>query len=93
MKRRKVPIRMCVSCREMKPKKELVRVVRSPEGEISIDDERGKKPGRGAYICRDSNCIEKAKKSKILERTLNQTIQDEIYEILIHEMNEGESNQ
>lgn len=92
MKRRKVPIRMCVSCREMKPKKELVRVVRSPEGEISIDDERGKKPGRGAYICRNSTCIEKAKKNKILERTLNQKIEDEIYDMLIHEMNEGENN-
>jgi len=92
LKRRKVPIRMCVSCREMKPKKELVRVVRSPEGEISIDDERGKKPGRGAYICRNSTCIEKAKKNKILERTLNQKIEDEIYDMLIHEMNEGENN-
>lgn len=92
MKRRKVPIRMCVSCREMKPKKELVRVVRGPEGEISIDDERGKKPGRGAYICRNSTCIEKAKKNKILERTLNQKIEDEIYDMLIHEMNEGENN-
>lgn len=76
----------------MKPKKELVRVVRSPEGEISIDDERGKKPGRGAYICRNSTCIEKAKKNKILERTLNQKIEDEIYDMLIHEMNEGENN-
>ncbi len=83
---------MCVSCREMKPKKELIRVVRSPEGEISIDDERGKKPGRGAYICRNSACIDKARKSNILERSLNQKIEDEIYDMLIHEMNEGENN-
>lgn len=92
MRRRKVPLRMCVSCREMKPKKELIRVVRSPEGEISIDDERGKKPGRGAYICRNSACIDKARKSNILERSLNQKIEDEIYDMLIHEMNEGENN-
>ena len=58
MKRRKVPLRMCVGCREMKPKKELVRVVRDPEGEISIDL-RGKKAGRGAYICRAPDCLEK----------------------------------
>lgn len=76
----------------MKPKKELIRVVRSPEGEISIDDERGKKPGRGAYICRNSACIDKARKSNILERSLNQKIEDEIYDMLIHEMNEGENN-
>ena len=92
MRKRKVPLRMCVSCREMKPKKDLIRVVRSPEGKISIDDERGKKPGRGAYICRNLDCIEKAKKSKILERSLNQNIEDEIYDMLISEMNEGENN-
>ena len=91
MKRKKVPIRMCVGCREMKPKKELIRVVRSPEGEISIDL-RGKKPGRGAYICRNSTCMEKAKKNRVLERTFSQKIQDEIYEKLINEMNEGEAN-
>lgn len=91
MRRKKVPLRMCIGCREMKPKKELIRVVRSPEGEISIDL-RGKKPGRGAYICRDSTCLEKALKNRMLERAFNQKIQDEIHERLISEMNEGEEN-
>ena len=65
----------------MKPKKELIRVVRSPEGEISIDS-RGKKSGRGAYICPDEACLKKAVKSKALERTLGVRIPDEIYESL-----------
>lgn len=91
MRKKKIPLRMCVGCRETKPKKELIRVVRSPEGEISIDL-NGKKPGRGAYICRDSKCLKKALNSKILDRTFNQKIQDEIHERLISEMNEGEEN-
>ena len=65
----------------MKPKKELIRVVRSPEGEISIDS-KGKKSGRGAYICPDEACLKKAVKSKALERTLGVRIPDEIYESL-----------
>lgn len=84
-------MRMCVGCREMKPKKELVRVVRSPEGETSVDL-RGKKPGRGAYICRESSCLEGAFKTKALERTFGQKIQDDIYRRLVSEMNEGESD-
>ncbi|NLI60993.1 MAG: YlxR family protein [Clostridiales bacterium] len=91
MKRRKVPLRMCVGCREMKPKKELVRVVRDPEGEISIDL-RGKKAGRGAYICRAPDCLVKTKTNRMLERSFNQKIPDEIYEKLIRQMNEGEEN-
>ena len=62
MQTRKVPIRRCVGCGEGKPKKELVRVVRSPEGEISLDT-TGKKPGRGAYICPDPACLAKARKA------------------------------
>jgi len=91
LKRRKVPLRMCVGCREMKPKKELVRVVRDPEGEISIDL-RGKKAGRGAYICRAPDCLVKTKTNRMLERSFNQKIPDEIYEKLIRQMNEGEEN-
>ena len=67
MKEKKVPMRMCVGCREMKPKRELLRVVRSPEGEISIDV-TGRKPGRGAYVCRSAECLKTALKQKQLER-------------------------
>lgn len=92
MKKRKIPMRMCVGCSEMKPKKELIRVVRSPEGDISIDL-RGKKPGRGAYICRSPDCLERALKNRMLERAFSQQIQPHIYERLVNEMNEGEDNQ
>ena len=85
MKERKVPVRQCVGCREGKPKKELIRVVRSPEGGITLDF-RGKKPGRGAYLCPQKSCLEKAKKSKALERALECAIPDEIYENLNLEM-------
>ena len=67
---KKIPMRQCVGCREMKPKKELVRVVRSPEGEISLDF-RGKAPGRGAYLCPQTECLKRAIKSKSLEHGLN----------------------
>lgn len=78
---------MCVGCREMKPKKELIRVVRSPEGEINIDF-KGKAPGRGAYLCRDKACFEKAYKNKLLEKALNKAIESEIYERLVQELSE-----
>lgn len=87
MKKRKIPLRMCVGCREMKPKKELIRVVRSPEGEINIDF-KGKAPGRGAYLCRDKACFKKAYKNKLLEKALNKAIQSEIYERLVQELSE-----
>ena len=67
MKPRKIPMRMCVGCREMKEKKELIRVVRSPEGEVSLDPV-GKKPGRGAYVCRNADCLKRAIRQKQLER-------------------------
>ena len=69
----------------MKPKKELVRVVRSPEGEISIDLV-GKKPGRGAYVCRDANCLAKARKAKRLERAFSCEIPDDVYERMEEEL-------
>ena len=81
MQVKKVPMRMCSGCMQMKPKKELVRVVRSPEGEISLDL-TGKKSGRGAYICRDRECLRKAVKSKKIARSLECKIPDEIYERL-----------
>ena len=87
---KKIPMRQCLGCREMKPKAELVRVVRSPEGEISLDA-RGKASGRGAYVCRDSACLKKARKSKSLERSLDTRIPDEIFDRLEQEM-EAEAN-
>ena len=68
---KKIPMRQCVGCREMKEKRALIRVVKSPEGEISLDF-RGKKPGRGAYLCRDTACLARALKQKQLERQLAQ---------------------
>ena len=79
MKTKKIPMRMCLGCNEMKPKKEMIRVVKSPEGEISLDF-TGKKSGRGAYICKNKECYEKAIKSKRLSRSLEIEIPDSIYE-------------
>ena len=78
---KKIPMRMCVGCSEMKPKTELIRVVRSPEGDVSIDS-TGKKSGRGAYICCDRDCLKKAVKSKRLDRTFGCEISEELYERL-----------
>lgn len=85
MKVRKTPMRMCAGCGESKPKMELVRVVRSPEGEISIDL-TGKKPGRGAYLCRCAGCLKKARKSKRIDRSLETSIPEAIYDALEEEM-------
>ena len=85
----KIPMRQCIGCREMKPKKELIRVVRSPEGDISLDF-RGKKSGRGAYICPDAGCLRKAEKSRALERAFSSAVPQEIYEKLREEMEAGE---
>ena len=87
---KKIPMLQCLGCREMKPKATLIRVVRSPEGELSLDA-RGKKSGRGAYVCRDSACLKKARKSKALERSLDTQIPNEIYDRLEQEM-EAETN-
>ncbi len=84
-KLKKPPRRQCLGCREMKPKQTLVRVVRSPEGEISLDL-RGKASGRGAYVCRDMACLKKARKSRALERSLGTAIPDEVYDRLEAEM-------
>ncbi|MBE6054687.1 MAG: YlxR family protein [Clostridium sartagoforme] len=87
MKVKKIPLRMCTGCMEMKPKKELIRIVKSPEGEVSVDL-TGKKSGRGAYICKDMECLEKAFKTKRLSRNLDKAIDDEIYNRLRKEINE-----
>lgn len=86
---KKIPMRQCVGCREMKAKKELVRVVRSPEGEISLDF-RGKAPGRGAYVCRQAECLRRAIKSRALERGLDCQIPQEIYDQLLLRMEAGD---
>ena len=81
LKPKKIPMRMCVACHEMKPKKELQRVVRSPEGEVSIDP-LGKKPGRGAYLCPKLECLKKAQKSKALERKFEAEVSKDVYAML-----------
>ena len=85
MKVKKIPLRMCTGCMEMKPKKELIRVVKSPEGEVSVDL-TGKKSGRGAYICKDVECLEKAFKAKRLSRNLDIAINEDIYTRLKEEI-------
>ena len=89
MQQRKIPMRQCVGCREMKPKKELIRAVKSPEGNISLDF-RGKVPGRGAYVCPDPACLKRAIKSKALERAFETQIPQEIYDGLVQAMEEGD---
>ena len=74
---RKIPMRMCVGCREMKPKRDLLRVVRTPEDEITIDF-TGKKSGRGAYVCEDEACLTRAIKQRQLERALERPVSEEI---------------
>ena len=86
---KKIPMRQCLGCREMKPKKELIRVVRSPEGEVSLDF-RGKKPGRGAYVCPDPACLAKVKKSKALERAFSAPMPPEVYAALEEELQAGD---
>lgn len=82
---KKIPMRQCVGCMEMKPKNELIRVVKSPEGEISLDVS-GKKNGRGAYLCKSSDCLAKAIKAKKLQRAFETAIPDSVYKSLEEEM-------
>jgi predicted RNA-binding protein YlxR (DUF448 family) len=84
---KKVPLRMCVGCREMKPKKELIRIVRTPEEKIEID-QTGKRPGRGAYLCPQRECMQKAIKTKSLERALKHPLPEEVTEYLMEKLNE-----
>ena len=87
---KKIPVRQCVGCREMIPKKELLRVIRTPEEEVVLDS-TGKQNGRGAYLCRSTDCFAKARKSKGLERSLKVSIPDEVYDKLEKEMNHLET--
>ncbi|NLK38387.1 MAG: YlxR family protein [Epulopiscium sp.] len=90
MKQRKIPLRKCTGCQEMKSKKELIRIVRNDEGEFSLD-KTGKKPGRGAYVCPQKECLEKAQKSKGLERSFKAPVPKDVYEALLAEL-DGEVN-
>lgn len=85
MKEKKVPMRMCVGCREMKPKRELMRVVRSPEGSVAIDP-TGRKPGRGAYVCFSADCLKKAIRQKQLERAFECPLGEETSQSLLTQL-------
>ena len=84
-KPRKIPQRQCVGCRELKDKRVLLRIVRTPEGEILLDS-TGKKSGRGAYVCPDPECLKKARRSKALERAFDTAIPPEVYDALEGQM-------
>lgn len=90
MQQRKIPLRRCTGCNEQKPKKELARVVRSPQGEIALD-RVGKMPGRGAYLCPSAQCLAKARKAKRLERALDAQIPPEVYERIEQEIEGAQS--
>ena len=85
MKVKKIPLRMCTGCMEMKPKKELIRIVKTPEGEVCVDL-TGKKSGRGAYVCKSIECLEKSFKAKRLSRNLDTPISEEIYDKIKEEI-------
>ena len=85
---RKQPVRRCTGCGEHFPKKELVRILRTPEGEIVLD-ETGKKSGRGAYICKNAECLKKARRQKRIETSLNCSIPNEVYDRLQEELTVG----
>lgn len=86
MKTKKVPLRMCTGCGEMFDKRTLVRVVKSPDGEISLDL-TGKKSGRGAYVCKNPECLKKARKKRAFERAFSTQISEEVYNAMEEEMN------
>ncbi|MCM1285496.1 MAG: YlxR family protein [Acetobacter sp.] len=86
MKTKKVPLRMCTGCGEMFDKRTLVRVVKSPDGEISLDL-TGKKSGRGAYVCKNPDCLKKARKKRAFERAFSTQISEEVYNAMEEEMN------
>lgn len=88
VKPRRIPQRQCVGCRVMKDKKELLRVVRTPDGQLLLDG-RGKVSGRGAYVCHDAACLKKARKSKALERALEIPIPESVYDALEAQMEGG----
>lgn len=89
VKKKKVPMRMCCGCGESFPKRELIRIVKSPEGEISLD-KTGKKAGRGAYICPKVECLVKAQKNRRIDRVFSSAIPSEIYEVMKDELSKSD---
>lgn len=87
---KKVPLRQCIGCGEMKSKKEMMRVIKTAEGDISLDI-TGKKNGRGAYLCMQKECLQKARKNKGLERSFKMSIPEEVYQTLEEEFDAGEA--
>lgn len=85
MKPKKIPMRMCLGCNEMKPKKELIRVVKTPEDEICLDL-IGKKNGRGAYICKSLECFNNARKNRRFEKSFSCRIDESVYEVMENEL-------
>ena len=85
---KKIPQRQCMGCRERKPKRDMIRIVRTPEGVVTLDF-GGKMNGRGAYICPNNECLKKVQKSKALERSLEIPIPDEVFDRLSREMEAG----
>lgn len=90
MANKKIPMRQCIGCGEMKPKKELIRILKTADEEIILDT-TGRKNGRGAYICPKDECLQKARKSKGLERSFKMPISKDVYEMLAKEMEELET--
>lgn len=91
MRQKKIPMRRCTGCNEQKPKKELVRIVRTPDGQVILDL-TGKASGRGAYICNNAECLKKARKSKRIDKVFEMTIPDEIYGQMEAEIGQNDEN-
>jgi len=87
LKNKKVPMRQCVGCRELKNKKDLMRILRTPDNNVIFDD-TGRMNGRGAYICPSVECLKKARKTKAIERSLDISIPDEVYDTIERQMSE-----
>ncbi|MBS3942963.1 MAG: YlxR family protein [Dethiobacter sp.] len=92
LKPRKIPLRICIGCREKRPKKELIRIVRTPQGEV-VMDLTGKKAGRGAYICLQSDCFKKALKKKLLEKNLQHSVSESMINEIMAQLEETERSQ
>jgi len=89
LKPRKIPLRICIGCREKRPKKELIRIVRTPQGEV-VMDLTGKKAGRGAYMCLQSDCFKKALKKKLLEKNLQHAVSESVINEIMAQLEETE---
>ena len=86
---KKIPMRMCIGCNEMRPKREMIRVVKPKEGEITLDV-TGKLAGRGAYLCKKTECLQQAQKAHRLERSFSCKVAPEVYEVMLHALSEAE---